>query len=242
MQFFLDDQAHSRTDIMSTSGYEVIEHTYPYSADYQSLNEYDMMSDFHSDTLHDSSQPDMQNPAIDNGRFEAGSTGNHEQPSNTRSPSLNISMAGVNTQEFSSSNALSPEITKPVFRKTPLPSRRLIKNSKDSSFTLLPFYQRDKNLTVCNSLDRLEGGILSTNLITTDNERNNILTTEISNPCSGDDQHTDKGTAAISQSATSCHFLKGDPALLETGKVSSSPANACYDFEDAVSVYEVYTI
>ena len=84
-------------------------------------------------------------------RLEAGSAGNHEQPSNTGSPSLNISMAGVNTQESSSSKAQSPENTKPVFRKTPLPSRRLIRNSKYSSLTLLPFYQRDKNLTVCKS-------------------------------------------------------------------------------------------
>ena len=84
---------------------------------------------------------------------------------------------------------------------------------------------------------------MSTNLITTDNERNNTLATEISNPCSGDDKHTDKGTAAISQFATSCHFLKEYPALLETGKMSSSTANACYDFEDALlNVYEVYTI
>ena len=148
-------------------------------------------------------------------------------------------MAGVNTQEFSSSKAQSPENTKPVFRKTPLPSRRLIRNSKYSSLTLLPFYQRDKNLKVCKILDRLEGGIVSTNLITTDNERNNALATEIPNPCSGDDKHTDKGTAAISQFATSCHFLKEYPALLETGKMSSSPANACYDFEDALPVYEV---
>ena len=84
---------------------------------------------------------------------------------------------------------------------------------------------------------------MSTKLITTDNERNNILATEISNSCSGNDQHTDKGTAANdSQFHTNSPFLKEHPTVPETGKISSSPADACYDYEDALSVYEVYTI
>ena len=135
-----------------------------------------MMSDFHSNILHDSLQPDMHNPSIGNGRLEAVSISNYEQPSNKGSQSLNINMIGANTQDLWL--AQSPDNTKPVFRKTPLPCRRLIRNSKDSSLTLLPIYQRNKNLTVCDSIDSFEGRIVSTKLTTTDNERNNILATE----------------------------------------------------------------
>ena len=93
---FVDAQVYNRTENNSISGYEVIEHTYPYSADYQTIDVYDMMSDFHSDTPPDSSQPDMHNFSIGNGRLEAVSTGDYEQPSNTGSQSLNINMIGAN--------------------------------------------------------------------------------------------------------------------------------------------------
>ena len=46
---FVDAQVYNRTENNFISGYEVIEHTCPYSADYQSIDEYDMMSDFHSE-------------------------------------------------------------------------------------------------------------------------------------------------------------------------------------------------
>ena len=87
---FVDAQVYSSAENNSISRYEVIEHTYPYSADYQTIDVYDMMSDFHSDTPPDSSQPDMHNFSIGNGRLEAVSTGDYEQPSNTGSQSLNI--------------------------------------------------------------------------------------------------------------------------------------------------------
>ena len=104
-------------------------------------------------------------------------------------------MVGVNTQESTSSHAQSPENTKPVFRKTHLPSGKSIRSSKDSSLTLLPFYRRDKNLTICDHINSLEREIVTTKL-TTDNEKNSKLATEICNPCN--DQHPDKGAAASS--------------------------------------------
>ena len=96
---FVDAQVYNRTENNFISGYEVKEHAYPYSAEYQTIDVYDMMSDFHSNILHDSLQSDMHNSSIGNGRLEAGSISNYEQPSKTGSQSLYINMVGVNTQE-----------------------------------------------------------------------------------------------------------------------------------------------
>ena len=175
----------------STSGYEVIGNTNPYST-HQSIHEYDIMNDFHSNILHDSSNSDLDIPTICNGTSCSGAC-NFLPPSNHVPQTSNLNEIDNNKGETTTpSQPESPENTKPVFRKTPLPW--LIRNSKDSSLTLLPFYQRNKNLSVCNSIDSFEGRIVSTKLITTDNERNNILATEISNSCNY--QHTCKGTAA----------------------------------------------
>ena len=55
----------------SRSGYEVIGNTNPYST-YQSIHEYDIMGDFHSNILHESSNSDLEIPTICNGASDSG--------------------------------------------------------------------------------------------------------------------------------------------------------------------------
>ena len=225
---FLGDQAHSRTDNMSTSGYEVIERINPYS-DYQSLNEYDMMSDFHSNILHDSSNPDINHSISDSTSETKGASKLEHQSINKEPPSTNKKGSDSNTQiNIPPTQSYLPHNAKPVYRKTPLPCRRFGLDYRGSELALLPSFQqdqkRDKNFEM---FDGVERGMSSN--FTTSDELIDMPHTGVSN--SFDDQWTDRRTTT-----------NENTDVPETGQESSSAATVCCYFEDAESVYEVYTI
>ena len=211
MQFFLDDQAHSRTDNMSTSGYEVIERTNPYS-DYQSLNEYDMMSDFHSNILHESLNPDINHSISDSTSETKGASKLEHQSINKEPPSTNKKGSDLNTQiNIPPTQSYLPHNAKPVYRKTPVPSRRIGGKSGDH-LTVLSYLQQDSATS-----PTLATGILM------DEQPTNISVSP-RNKCSRDVE------------AASEHVN-----VPETGK-QLCPSNVCCDLDDALSVYDVYTI
>ena len=103
---FIDPQRVNRAENDSANGYEVIERTNPYS-DYQSINEYDMMSDFHSNILHDSSNSDITHSI-----YVDALSGicNRQQPSDPEQNSSTIERTSVDE----ASQPVSPESAKPV--------------------------------------------------------------------------------------------------------------------------------
>ena len=133
---FVDLQSVDRTENDSVNGYEVIERTNPYS-DYQSINEYDMMSDFHSNILHDSSNPDINHSICVDALPTAG-TCNRQQPSNPEQKSSTIERTSADV----ASQTVSQESAKPVYRKTPVPSRRMGGKS-GYHLTVWPYLQQD---------------------------------------------------------------------------------------------------
>ena len=133
---FVDPRRVDRTENGSVNGYEVIEHTYPYS-DYQSINEYDMMSDFHSNILHDSSNPDINHSVCVDALPTAG-TCNRQQHSNPEQKSSTIERTSADV----ASQTVSQESAKPVYRKTPVPSRRMGGKS-GNHLTVWPYLQLD---------------------------------------------------------------------------------------------------
>ena len=108
---FADAQADgNETKNDSMSGYEIIEQTNPYS-DYQSINEYDMISDVHSNIMHDSSHSDIiQSIYMYNVALKDMGTSNSEQPPNAGQESSNIERLSI----IVASQTVSPDSTKPV--------------------------------------------------------------------------------------------------------------------------------
>ena len=136
---FVDPQRVDRTENDSVNGYEVIERTNPYS-DYQSINEYDMISDVHSNIMHDSPHSDIiQSIYIYNVALKDSGSGNSEQPPNAGQESSNIERLSV----IVASQTVSSDSTKPVYRKTPVPSRKWGQNSRNV-LSLLPNLQQDE--------------------------------------------------------------------------------------------------
>ena len=135
---FADAQADgNETKNDSMSGYEIVEQTNPYS-DYQSINEYDMMSDVHSNIMHDSSNSDIIQSIYKVALKDMG-TSNSEQPPYAGQESSNTERLSV----IVASQTVSPDSTKPVYRKTPVPSRKWGQNSRNV-FSLLPNLQQDE--------------------------------------------------------------------------------------------------
>ena len=121
------------------SGYEIIEQANPYS-DYQSLNEYDMISGVHSNIMHDSSNSDIiQSIYMYNVALKDMGTSNSEQPPNAGQESSTTERLSV----IVASQTVSPYSTKPVYRKTPVPSQKWGQNSRNV-LSLLPNLQQDE--------------------------------------------------------------------------------------------------
>ena len=223
----------------SRSGYEVIGNTNPYST-YQSIHEYDIMNDFHSNILNDSSNSNYEIPTICNGTSVSGAC-NFPPPSNHV---LQAQPSNLNEIDNDKGDTTTPsqtelaENTKPVFRKTPLPSRRLISITKGSSLTLLPYSQsnpveRGTKLKISSQISSFK--------LTTDISLINKQPAETSDSYNNHIGKVER-VRATDKSPSSFHRYLSEPASVqETGKVVGD-ATDCSDFEEALSVYEVYTI
>ena len=222
----------------SRSGYEVIGNTNPYST-YQSIHEYDIMGAFHSNILHESSNSDLEIPTICNGASDSGAC-NFPPPSNhvPQAQTSNLNEIDNNEGETTTpSQPDSPENTKPVFRKTPLPSRRLIRNSRNS-LTLLPYSQsnqeRDTKLKNVGQISLLK--------LTTDIPLFNKQPAETFDSYNNQNIREVERVNATNECSSSLRRNLSEPAnIQQTGRVVGDATNRC-DFEEALSVYEVYTI
>ena len=202
---FVDPQRVDRTENDSVNGYEVIERTNPYS-DYQSINECDMMSDYHSNILHDSSNPDINHSICVDALPTAG-TCNRQQPSIQKQKSSTIERTSADV----ASQTVSQESAKPVYRKTPVPSRRMGGKSGDH-LTVLSYLQQDSATS-----PTLATGILM------DEQPTNISVSP-RNKCSRDVETASEHINVLEKWKQLC------------------PSNVCCDLDDALSVYDVYTI
>ena len=218
----------------SRSGYEVIGNTNPYST-HPSIHEYYIMNDFHSNILrHDSSNSDYEIPTTCNGTSDSEAC-NFLPPSNHVPQTSNLNE--IDRGETTTPSQLeSPENTKPVFRKTPLPSRRLISNSRNS-LTLLPYsksnQETDTKLKIVSQISSLR--------LTTDIPLINKQPAETSDSYNNHIGEVER-VRATDECPSSFHRYLSEPASVqETGKVVGD-ATDCSDFEEALSVYEVYTI
>ena len=202
---FVDPQRIDRTENDSVNGYEVIERTNPYS-DYQSINEYDMISDVHSNIMHDSSNPDINHSVCVDALPTAG-TCNRQQHSNPEQKSSTIERTSTDV----ASQTVSQESAKPVYRKTPVPSRRMGGKSRNH-LTVLPYLQKD----FANSPTLAAG-------IPMDVRPKNISVSP--------KNKYDRDIKAANEHAS----------VPETGK-QLGPLTVCGDSNDALSVYDIYTI
>ena len=96
-----------KADSISTTRYEVIQETDPYR-DYQSLNEYDMLSNFYQD-ISDSTKSADTGSGCDQQSLAGDSL--TVAPCSSTLPSKSLPMDNV-------------DHSKPVFRKTPVPYRK----------------------------------------------------------------------------------------------------------------------
>ena len=224
----------------SMSGYEVIGNTNPYST-YQSIHEYDIMGDFHSNILHESSNSDLEIPTICNGASDSGAC-NFPPPSNHVPQAQTSNLNEIDNDKGDTTTPSQTELaenTKPVFRKTPLPSRRLISNTKGSSITLLPYPQsnpveRDTKLKISSQISSFK--------LTTDISLINKQPAETSDSYNNRNIREVERVRALDECPSSLRRNLSEPASVQqTGKVVGDATNRC-DFEEALSVYEVYTI
>ena len=167
MPFFVETQVGDITGKDSISGYEIIEYTEPYR-DYKTIDEYEMMSDLHSNILHDGSNF-SETHSICSSKSGAGASGNIERYSKTETSPQNTNMISSNMPQTASYTE-SPEKTKPVYRKTPVPCRRMTRISTDSDLTLLPYFERDQagrdnKLKISGKSEICERGLSSLQLI-----------------------------------------------------------------------------
>ena len=105
---FLEEQIKTvKADSISTTRYEVIQETDPYPK-YQSLNEYDMLSNFYQD-ISDSTKSADTGSGCDQQSLAGDSL--TVAPCSSTLPSKSLPMDNV-------------DHSKPVFRKTPVPYRK----------------------------------------------------------------------------------------------------------------------
>ena len=185
----------------SVAEYEVIEKTNPYS-DYETINENDMLSDFHLNMMRTSDNSNsLTNHVVHSGTSEAVRSSSSVQPSE---PETN----GMHTEP--------PDITKRVFRKTPLPCRRLGR-------ILLQPQHEDINLLISTNIDCSERQINPSKL-TMHNCVNNKEEEAFLDLCNNK-QIREAGT------------------IVDTAPCAESPSlYENIDSEDALSVYDVYTV
>ena len=187
----------------SVAEYEVIEKTNPYS-DYETINENDMLSDFHLNMMRTNDNSNSLTNHVVHGETSKAVTaysGSSAQPSK---PETN----GLHTEP--------PDITKRVFRKTPLPCRRLRR------IVLQPHHE-DINLQISTNIDRSERQINPPMLIT-HNCLINKEEEEVFPDLCDNKQIREAGTTADEASRAE------SPSLYEN-----------IDSEDGLSVYDVYT-
>ena len=189
-------------DTDSVAEYEVIEKTNPYS-DYETINENDMLSDFHLNMMRTN---DNSNSLInhvvhgDTSKAVTAYSGRSAQPPEPDT-------VGIHTE--------SPDIPKQVFRKTPLPCRRL------ERFHLQP-QREDIDLQISTKIDRSERQINPPKLTT----HNCVINKEeeaFSDLC--DKKQTREAGTTVDDAPRA-----ESPSLYEN-----------IDSEDALSVYDVYT-
>ena len=199
-----DSAAHAEIlETDSVAEYEVIEKTNPYS-DYETINENDMLSDFHLNMMRTN---DNSNSLInhvvhgDTSKAVTAYTGRSAQPPEPDT-------VGIHTE--------SPDIPKQVFRKTPLLCRRL------GRFHLQP-QREDINLQICTDIDRSQRQINPPTL----NTHSHVINKEEEafSDLRNDKQIREAGTTVDDDPCTET------PRLYEN-----------IDSEDALSVYDVYTV
>ena len=185
----------------SVAEYEVIEKTNPYS-DYETINENDMLSDFHLNMMRTNDNSNtLTNQVVHCETSEAVRAYNSAQPSQ---PETN----GLHTEP--------PDITKRVFRKTPLPCRRL------GRIVLQPQHE-DINLQISTNIDRSER-LINPSKLTTHSRVINKEEEAFSDLCNNE-QTRETGTTVdeVPQAES--------PSLYEN-----------IDSEDGLNVYDVYTV
>ena len=185
----------------SVAEYEVIEKTNPYS-DYETINENDMLSDFHLNMIRT------------NGN--SNSLTNHVVHGDTSQAERAYNPAQLSKSETNGLHTEPPDITKRVFRKTPLPCRKLGR-------ILLQPHHEDINLQISTVIDPGDRQItppkLTTHNCVTNNEEEAFL--DLCN----NKQTREAGTTVDEDPCTK------SPSLYEN-----------IDSEDALSVYDVYTV
>ena len=185
----------------SVAEYEVIEKTNPYS-DYETINENDMLSDFHLNMMR----------ANDN----SNSITTHVAHNATSKAVRVCSFAQPSKQETNELHTEPPDITKRVFRKTPLPCRRL------GRIVLQPQHE-DINLQISTNIDRSERLINPSKLTTHSRVIN-------------------KEEEAFSDLCNNKQIRKIGTTVDEDPRAESPSLYENIDSEDALSVYDVYTV
>ena len=188
-------------DTDSVAEYEVIEKTNPYS-DYETINETHMLSDFHLNMMRvNDDSNSLMNHVVHDETSKAVRAYNSAQPSEPDTDGLHNEL---------------PDITKRVFRKTPLPCRRL------GRFHLQPQHE-DINLQISTDIDRSQRQInppkLTAHNCVTNKEEEAFSDLCYNKPTRETGTTVDEAPCAES------------PCLYEN-----------IDSEDALSVYDVYTV
>ena len=185
----------------SVAEYEVIEKTNPYS-DYETINENDMLSDFHLNMMRANDDSNsLMNHVVHDETSKAVRAYNSAQPSEPETNGLHNEL---------------PDITKRVFRKTPLPCRRL------GRIVLQPQHE-DNNLQISTNIDCSQRQINPPKLTT----HNCVI---------------NKEEGAFSDLCNNKQTREAGTAVDEAPRAESPSLYENIDSEDALSVYDVYTV
>ena len=225
------------------SGYDIIQKTDPYSI-YLSIDEYDMMSNSELN-MSDKMKRIVKEPST---RGQFAPIENVARPSTIVPEQAPIKLIATSRRlqpTFSSAEYFNE---KPVFRKTPLPHRK--SGAKGQCLTISPYLQQDHPLQLNEAkvVRKYESG----RCLPFCTARNGVIAEKtpnrVSNSCQG--QSTEKAESP-NNTISVCKGIAGDEKEVQDKHNSSdkSPVERLHVYshvdsqvDDALSIYEVYTV